>query len=220
MRGIYLQSIGAFAALLILSGVTQAALIDRGGGFIYDDFLDITWTQNANINSFGNWDDQMAWADSLSLFDSVRNATWDDWRLPTTLQPDASCGTQNDPGGGFPLQSYGFDCTGSEMGHLFNVDGISVATPGSFTNLSSGIWWSSTEYAPLTTSAFRINQDGITGVSGKSSGLYAWAVRDGDVGLAPVPVPAAAWLFGSAIGLLGWMRRKRSLKTNTGGDLL
>jgi len=25
-----------------------------------------------------------------------------------------------------------------------------------------------------------------------------------------VPVPAAAWLFGSALGLLGWMRRKAS----------
>jgi len=25
----------------------------------------------------------------------------------------------------------------------------------------------------------------------------------------PVPIPAAAWLFGSALGLLGWMRRAR-----------
>jgi len=26
----------------------------------------------------------------------------------------------------------------------------------------------------------------------------------------PVPVPGAFWLFGSTIGLLGWMRRPRS----------
>lgn len=28
--------------------------------------------------------------------------------------------------------------------------------------------------------------------------------------IAPIPIPAALWLFGSAIGLLGWMRRKAS----------
>ncbi len=27
-------------------------------------------------------------------------------------------------------------------------------------------------------------------------------------GFTPVPVPAAVWLFGSALGLLGWMKRK------------
>ena len=29
-----------------------------------------------------------------------------------------------------------------------------------------------------------------------------------NVSLAPIPVPAAVWLFGSALGLLGWIRRK------------
>lgn len=29
-----------------------------------------------------------------------------------------------------------------------------------------------------------------------------------NVALTPVPVPAAVWLFGSALGLLGWMRRR------------
>lgn len=30
-----------------------------------------------------------------------------------------------------------------------------------------------------------------------------------EVTVAPVPVPAAVWLFGSALGLLGWLRRKK-----------
>ena len=27
--------------------------------------------------------------------------------------------------------------------------------------------------------------------------------------ITPVPIPASAWLFGSALGLLGWMRRRK-----------
>ena len=41
-----------FLAALFLSlapMVTSAALIDRGGGLIYDESLDITWLQNANL---------------------------------------------------------------------------------------------------------------------------------------------------------------------------
>jgi len=31
-----------------------------------------------------------------------------------------------------------------------------------------------------------------------------------NVSLAPVPVPAAVWLFGSALGLLGWIKRRKT----------
>lgn len=186
----------------------NAMLIDRGGGFIYDDVLDITWTQDANINGPDTWDKQVAWADSLSLFDSVRNLTWDDWRLPTTLQPDGTCSSQFVPTG-FPSQGSGADCTGSEMGHLANVDGISFDSSDLFTNVQRTFYWSGTEYAPNTSErAWSLNIfNGDQSILFKNNDVPAWAVRDGDVA-AVVPVPAAVWLFGSALGLLGWMRRK------------
>lgn len=75
------------------------------------------------------------------------------WRLPTTLQPDASCSGQGDV-------SNGYNCTGSEMGHLFYTElGGTAANPilGStdpdialFSNIQSYYYWSGTEY-PLGT---------------------------------------------------------------------
>jgi hypothetical protein len=39
------------------------------------------------------------------------------------------------------------------------------------------------------------------------SGPYAEAAID-DIEVAPIPGPAAVWLLGSALGVLGWMRRR------------
>lgn len=193
--------------LLFVMGSAQAALVDRGGGFIYDDVLDVTWLQDANyaqtagFAAYGmmTWDTAVAWADALSVYDSVRDVTYDDWRLATTLQPDPSCSSQSGS------DSYGLNCTGSEMGHLYNVDGGQL---GLFTNLQSGYYWSGTEYATNTNGAWSFNfNSGLQSHYNKSDNLlYALAVRSGDV--AAVPVPAAVWLFGSALGLLGWARRK------------
>jgi hypothetical protein len=174
-----------------------------GGLAVYDDVADLSWTTNANINGLMTWQEANDWAATLEI-DGVGG-----WRLPTTLQPDASCGSQFDPGGGFDVQGYGTGCTGSEMGNLFNVEGVTAALPGLFDSVQSGRYWSSTEYAPVTGYAWDFDFNfGDQDVSTKVSGGFAWAVQSGNVG--EVPVPAAVWLFGSGLlGLIGLGRQRR-----------
>ena len=50
--------------------------------------------------------------------------------------------------------------------------------------------------------------NGFQDVTGKVAIHYAWAVQSGDV--AEVPLPAAAWLFGSALLGLGFAKRKKT----------
>jgi hypothetical protein len=60
--------------------------------------------------------------------------------------------------------------------------------------------------------------DGTLFGTGDVAGALAWELGSLDPGestsftiyklAAPVPTPAAAWLFGSALGVMGWMRRK------------
>ncbi len=85
---------------------------------VYDTVADLTWLADSNYaqtsgydaDGLMTWTVANAWAASLDL-DGVVGV--DGWRLPDTLQPDASCDSQS---GGI---GYGYYCTGSEMGNLF-----------------------------------------------------------------------------------------------------
>jgi hypothetical protein len=37
---------------------------------------------------------------------------------------------------------------------------------------------------------------------------FRWLEATGTLDIAPIPVPQAVWLFGSALGVMGWVRRK------------
>jgi hypothetical protein len=124
------------AAGLFFSGAAQATLIDRGGGLIYDDVLNITWLQDANYaktqydNSGGtlgdadgrmDWATAKAWAADLSYYDSVRGVTYDDWRLPT-LTPIGASFNYNYSNNGSTDIGYGITSTHSELAYMYYVN--------------------------------------------------------------------------------------------------
>lgn len=191
------------AAACLLSTTANAALESRlDGQAVYDTDLHITWLANADTNGMMNWSQANEWAAGLSL------GGFSGWRLPATIQPDALCFSQ-------VSAIYGFNCRGSEMGHLFydelGLTFISAATPPNssyalFQNIRSDRYWSSTEYDTNNAWYFRFD-NGYQAATIKDATFYALAVHDGDV--AAVPIPAAAWLLGSGLmGLIGVARRK------------
>ena len=172
----------AFAISLTLASTAHSELYDRGSGLIYDEVLDITWLQYANFaGSTMTWEDAMAWAAGLEY------QGYDDWRLPDS----DNCS--------------GYDCTNSEMGHLFYAEGISSDVPDMFIDVRPYMYWSSTEYSSDPAQAFRFNfSSGSQGTSAKTYARYTWAVRDGDSSLPVVPEPVSTVLFitgGATMGI-------------------
>jgi len=203
--------------LALVSGTAQAALQGRDlngsiGSFeaYYDTDLKITWLADANYaqtsgyatQNMMNWSDAMTWAANLVY------SRYIDWRLPTALNQDGTgpCGP--------------YDCTSSEMGHLFHnklggTANSSIYNSGDadlalFPNIQLGTYyWSSTEYAPLPDAAawgFWFG-GGIQAAWDKTYLMHTWAVHDGDVGVVPEAESWAMLLAG--LGLVGAATRRR-----------
>ena len=176
--------------LSALSSGANAALVSRLGGLAYyDTEADLTWLTDAEAaGTIMSWADANTWAADLNVGGNSN------WRLPTA----DGCGV-------------GIDCASSEMGSLFytalgNTAG-SFGETGPFSNVQEFGYWLATEYAPDTGSAWAM-EVGYQAFAPKINLGNAWAVQSGDV--AAVPVPAAAWLFGSALlGLVSLGKRKR-----------
>jgi hypothetical protein len=214
--------------LLILGivGISNAKLWDRGGGLIYDDVLKITWLQDANYAMTSGydgdgqmtWREATAWAESLEYYDSVRNVTYGDWRLPRTLPAngsnyDLSTSSNGSKDFGYNISAPGSaypGSTGSELAYMYynnlgnkaevDVNGVyqpghEAKNAGPFINLQVDYYWSGTEIDWELAWVFSFTSvsesDGVQGWAGKDGVNHsAWAVRDGDVG--PVNDPPIA----------------------------
>jgi len=159
-----------------LTGPTQAELIDRGGGLIYDDVLDITWMQEADAAAgLLDWADAVTWAENLTF------GGFEDWRLP-------SIDVNLDGNVVFCSSASEADCRDNELGYMYyqNLGGTLAdnltGNQGLIENIQP-IYWSSTEVAPELVWFFSFDLGGQgTSVKDRLFGFHAWAVRDGDVG--------------------------------------
>ena len=118
------------------SSLASGQLLSRlGGQAYYDTDLNITWLADANLaasNTFGvlgtigawgpgnmDWSTGQQW---IAAMNAANYLGFNDWRMPTTLQPDTSCAIQYpNPMVSGGMESGGPGCTGSEMGHLYYI---------------------------------------------------------------------------------------------------
>jgi hypothetical protein len=228
MSNRYSATVRRWATALLVAGIgvagsASATLIDRGGGLIYDNVLNITWLQDANYaktsgfdaDGLMNWVDATAWAAGLAF------GGFDDWRLPYA-SVNAGAGpiitlTLGQPctGGGGADE---FACRDNEMAYMFyynldgnfgdNKTGTQTAVGGEELTGIQRFYWSGTEVSPGFAWHFNFGIGSQSGTDERVE-LSAWAVRPGDVGAAAaVPEPSSLLLIGLGALGLGWSRRR------------
>jgi hypothetical protein len=210
--------LAALALSLLGTGTSHATLIDRGGGLIYDDVLNVTWMQDvlyaytsgASSGPAMDWTAATSFVSNLDYYDSVRGVTISDWRLPSTINAPSSDG---------------WDTTGtsSELAYMYFINlgyqaqegDRSLPAPTStnynpFLNMVYRGYWSGTN-GDIADRAWYLHfhfgfqhQNGID-----DGGLYVWAVRDGDVAALGAPEPGTLALFGVALVGLSLANRRR-----------
>lgn len=212
----------AAAAIVAMSGHAQAALIDNGGGLIYDSTQKIYWLADMNYAKTSGYDadGKMTWAAAKLWAENLVYGGYSDWRLPTLNTSDTSCSSNFNPGGGFGQHYYGYDCNGGELSHLFVTDlgngrasvqnqtgdtAEQIRNLALFSNVGTDeAYWSGTAYEPNLSFSMQFEPgNGYQYRQDVNAVLYAVAVR-GDV-----PEPQTLALVLLALGATVVARTRR-----------
>jgi hypothetical protein len=176
---------GAFDNSCTVSGATACAMF-------YDSDLKIEILNNWNIGS-GSWSQAQTLAEKAGF-----NATGlTGWVLPTG-NGYASAGASNQ------YLSIWNDVGGSLAGAQAHFDGWQTEAN----------YWSGTEYSPGSYAWYFVSYNGNQPRDPEYYGLYAVAVRPGEI--SAVPLPATAWLLLSALGGLGLLMRRSQHQSHLG----
>ena len=176
-----------FAVLFGFLCGAGAELVDNGDGTvtqIRNDGSALMWVKDANLSvtlgdhPWGNmdWNQAVAWIDTLNAKDGGGYAGYSDWRLPKSL-PD-----EDDPD---DMMSPSYEMTYMyyvELGNKgsYNSDDQSewgLRNPGIFQNLQSEHYWASQEVTAYMARAFSC-ATGERFVENKIRWFYVWPCRD------------------------------------------
>ena len=116
----------AAMAGLLGSGSAQAALVDRGGGMLYDTVLNITWLQDANYARTSNYDadGRMNWRQANTWANNLEYGGYSDWRLArnSPVNGTRSGWNYSYPHDGTKDVGYNITSTLSELSYMYYVN--------------------------------------------------------------------------------------------------
>jgi hypothetical protein len=193
------------AAALTLAGAmpAQAALVDRGGGLVYDTANDITWLAAPALLP-----GPVDWTPAVLFASSFVHAGGSDWRLPRSSFIDAGCALGE-----------GFDCSDSEMARLFyqqlggqadsSVFDGSGDTPEEqaavalFPALAESWFWSGQAADDGSNTAFAFHfANGLQLIRDTGNSHRVLLVHDGDIGAMTVDATPTLPLVLASIALM------------------